>query len=87
MLPRASIIPNFLRMLVRALPIIAEETFKMSATSFTEKGIIESISIASDGLEPELIEETERILTGASIKKAPDCHGNEVAKDIISLIY
>lgn len=52
-----------------------------------EKGIIESISIASDGLEPELIEETERILKGASIKNAPDCGENEVAKDILSLIY
>lgn len=52
-----------------------------------EKGIIESVSIASDGLEPELIDETERILTGASIKKAPDFGQNEVAKDIISLIY
>ncbi|MBQ6083513.1 MAG: lipoate--protein ligase [Bacteroidales bacterium] len=52
-----------------------------------EKGIIESISIASDGLEPELIEETERILTGASIKNAPDCGENEVAKDILGLIY
>lgn len=52
-----------------------------------EKGIIESISIASDGLEPELIEETERILTGASIKNAPDCGQNEVAKDILTLIY
>ena len=52
-----------------------------------EKGIIESVSIASDGLEPELIEETERILTGASIKNAPDCGENEVAKDILSLIY
>ena len=45
------------------------------------------ISIASDGLEPELIEETERILTGASIKKAPDCGENVVAKDILTLIY
>ena len=52
-----------------------------------EKGIIKSVSIASDGLEPELIEETERLLTGASIKKAPDCGENEVAKDILSLIY
>lgn len=52
-----------------------------------EKGIIESVSIASDGLEPERIEETERILTGASIKNAPDCGENEVAKDILSLIY
>ena len=51
------------------------------------KGIIESVSIASDGLEPELINETERILTGASIKKAPDCGQNEVAKDILTLIY
>ncbi|MBR4837110.1 MAG: lipoate--protein ligase [Bacteroidales bacterium] len=52
-----------------------------------EKGIIESVSIASDGLEPERIEETERILTGASIKNAPDCGENEVAKDILTLIY
>ena len=52
-----------------------------------EKGIIESVSIASDGLEPERIEETERILTGASIKNAPDCGENEVAKDILNLIY
>ena len=52
-----------------------------------EKGIIESISIASDGLEPDLIDETERLLIGASIKKAPDFGQNEVAKDIISLIY
>ena len=52
-----------------------------------EKGIIESISIASDGLEPELIDETERILIGASIKKAPDCGENEVARDILTLIY
>ena len=52
-----------------------------------EKGIIESISIASDGLEPELINETERILTGASIKKAPECGENEVARDILTLIY
>lgn len=52
-----------------------------------EKGIIESVSIASDGLEPDLIEDTERILTGASIKKAPDFGINMVAKDIISLIY
>ena len=52
-----------------------------------EKGIIESVSIASDGLEPDLINETERILTGVSIKKAPDFGGNAVAKDIISLIY
>ena len=52
-----------------------------------EKGIIESVSIASDGLEPDLIDDTERILTGASIKKAPDCGRNEVAKDILSLIY
>ena len=52
-----------------------------------EKGIIESVSIASDGLEPDLIEDTERFLTGASIKKAPDFGINMVAKDIISLIY
>ncbi len=52
-----------------------------------ERGIIESVSIATDGLEPALIEETERILTGASIKKTPDAGDNEVAKDIISLIY
>ena len=52
-----------------------------------EKGIIESVSIASDGLEPDLIDDTERMLTGASIKKAPDFGRNEVAKDIISLIY
>lgn len=52
-----------------------------------EKGIIESVSIASDGLEPELIDETEQLLIGASIKKAPDFGQNEVAKDIISLIY
>ena len=52
-----------------------------------EKGVIESVSIASDGLEPELIEETERILTGASIKKAPDFGQNEVARDILTLIY
>lgn len=51
------------------------------------KGIIESVSIASDGLEPDLIDETERILTGASIRKAPDCGQNPIAKDIISLIY
>ena len=51
------------------------------------KGIIESVSIASDGLEPDLIDETERLLTGASIKKAPDYGQNEVAKDIVSLIY
>ena len=52
-----------------------------------EKGIIESVSIASDGLEPDLIDETEQLLIGASIKKAPDLGQNEVAKDIISLIY
>lgn len=52
-----------------------------------EKGIIESISIASDGLEPERIDETECILKGASIKKAPDCGNNEIAKDILTLIY
>jgi len=52
-----------------------------------EKGIIESISIASDGLEPELIEETERLLTGASIKETPYCGGNEVARDIVKMIY
>lgn len=52
-----------------------------------EKGIIESISIASDGLEPELIEETERLLVGASIKETPDCGGNEVARDIVGMIY
>ena len=57
------------------------------ACSVRQKGIIESVSIASDGLEPELIDETERILSGASIKKAPDCGGNEVAKDILTLIY
>ncbi|MBP5643283.1 MAG: lipoate--protein ligase [Bacteroidales bacterium] len=51
------------------------------------KGVIESVSIASDGLEPDLIDETERILTGASIKKVPEFGQNEVAKDIISLIY
>jgi len=52
-----------------------------------EKGIIENISIASDGLEPELIEETERLLVGASIKETPDCGGNEVARDIVGMIY
>lgn len=52
-----------------------------------EKEIIESISIASDGLEPELIEETERLLTGASIKEAPDCGVNDVARDIVGMIY
>lgn len=52
-----------------------------------EKGIIENISIASDGLEPELIEETERILTGASIKEMPDFGNNEVARDIAGMIY
>lgn len=50
-------------------------------------GIIESISIATDGLEPELIEETERTLTGASIKEAPDFGDNQIARDIASLIY
>jgi lipoate-protein ligase A len=52
-----------------------------------EKGIIENVSIASDSLEPDLIDETEQLLIGASIKKAPDFGQNEVAKDIISLIY
>lgn len=52
-----------------------------------EKGIIESVSIASDGLESDLIDKTEQLLIGASIKKAPDFGQNEVAKDIISLIY
>lgn len=52
-----------------------------------KKGIIEKISIASDGLEPELIEEAERLLNGASIKEAPDFGGNQVARDIASLIY
>lgn len=52
-----------------------------------EKGIIESVSIASDGLEPELIDDTERLLTGASIKEAPHCGENAVAKDILGLIY
>lgn len=52
-----------------------------------EKGIVERISIASDGLEPELIEEAEKILTGASIKVAPDFGDNEVAMDIASMIY
>lgn len=52
-----------------------------------KNGIIESISIATDGLEPELIEETERTLTGASIKEAPDFGDNQIARDIASLIY
>lgn len=52
-----------------------------------EKGIIESISIASDGLDPELIDETEKILTGASIKEKPDFGGNNVARDIAGMIY
>jgi len=52
-----------------------------------EKGIVERISIASDGLEPELIEEAEKILTGASIKVAPDFGDNVVARDIASMIY
>lgn len=52
-----------------------------------EKGIIERISIASDGLEPDLIEETERLLTGASIRQVPDLGDNAVAKDIANLIY
>lgn len=52
-----------------------------------EKGIIDKISIASDGLDPELIEETERLLTGASIKEKPYFGGNEVAEDIAGLIY
>lgn len=52
-----------------------------------EKGVIESISIASDSLEPERINETERILTGASIKNAPYFGDNEIAKDILTLIY
>lgn len=52
-----------------------------------EKGIIDKISIASDGLDPGLIEETERLLTGASIKERPHFGGNEVAEDIAGLIY
>lgn len=52
-----------------------------------EKGIIENISIASDSLEPQLIDDTERILTGASIKKMPDLGNNAIARDIITLIY
>ena len=52
-----------------------------------EKGVIESISIASDSLEPERINETEQILTGASIKNAPYFGDNEIAKDILTLIY
>lgn len=52
-----------------------------------EKGIIDKISIASDGLDPGLIEETERLLTGASIKEKPYFGGNEVAEDIAGLIY
>ncbi|MBP9993989.1 MAG: lipoate--protein ligase [bacterium] len=51
------------------------------------EGVIESISIASDGLEPELIEDAERILTGASIQELPDCGGNSIARDIAGLIY
>lgn len=51
------------------------------------EGVIESISIASDGLEPELIEDAERILTGASIRELPDCGDNSVARDIAGLIY
>ena len=43
MFPRASDIPSFLRILVRALPIIADDTSKMSATSFTENGIIDNM--------------------------------------------
>jgi len=52
-----------------------------------EKGIIENISIASDSLEPQLISETERILTGASIKNLPDFEKNAVARDILTMIY
>ena len=52
-----------------------------------EKGIIDKISIASDGLDPELIEETERLLAGASIKERPDFGDNDVARDIAGMIY
>lgn len=54
MLPRASVMPSFLRILVRDLPIIADETSKMSATSLTLKGIMErtqtlnSLSVLAD---------------------------------------
>ena len=52
-----------------------------------EKGIIENISIASDALDTDSITQTEHLLLGASITERPYTKGNEIAEDILTLIY
>ena len=50
--------------------------------------IIKDVQIASDCLDTEIIGETERMLLGASTKQAPAIdNGNEIQRDIVSLIY
>ena len=50
--------------------------------------VIKEVQIASDCLEPEAIQQTEKLLEGASTKAMPTFDtGNEIIRDIINLIY
>ena len=49
---------------------------------------IKDVQIATDCLEPEIIQQAEQLLQGASTKSAPEYDpGNDIIRDIINLIY
>ena len=52
------------------------------------QSIITEAQIASDCLEPETIDQAEKMLTGVSTKVVPTCDSsNEIINDIIHLVY
>ncbi len=53
-------------------------------------GTIINISLASDSLHPEAVDEAQRLLQNASIKNMPsipDCEHENIIKDIFKLVY
>ena len=55
-------------------------------------GIIRSVDIASDSLFPDIIEQAQQLLTGASIHQPPTINrlpeqNQQMLRDIFSLLY
>lgn len=50
-------------------------------------GIINNVQLASDALDLTALNETRRILTGASATVRPDSVDNQIVNDILSLVY
>lgn len=50
-------------------------------------GIINNVQLASDALDLAALNETRRILTGASATVRPDSADNQIVNDILSLVY